>query len=196
MQSHSITVWLEQVKCGNDDALRCLWDHFFPELVQLARRRLAGVPRRMEDEEDVALSVFDSFCRAADEGRFPDLNDRHSLWRLLLRMVQHKVIDLVRRTRTKMGEANILHFDGTSTSQPAGVNLIVADEPSAEMIAMVSEQLHLLLQVLPDDEARSIAVAKMENRTNQEIAMHLDCAVRTVERRLSYIRSIWRELIQ
>jgi hypothetical protein len=33
----------------------------------------------------------------------------------------------------------------------------------------------------------------MESQTNQEIAGQLGCAVRTVERLLSYIRSIWKE---
>ena len=106
MQSHSVTVWLDQVKQGNDEAARRLWDRYFPDLVKLARRRLAGTPRRMEDEEDVALSVLDSFCRAADKGRFPDLKDRHSLWRLLSRTTHRKVGDLVGRARRKVGEAD------------------------------------------------------------------------------------------
>ena len=33
------------------------------------------------DEEDVALSAFDSLCRGAVEGRFPRLDDRNDLWR-------------------------------------------------------------------------------------------------------------------
>jgi len=32
----------------------------------------------------VALSAFDSFCRAVDQGRFPRLNDRHDLWQILM----------------------------------------------------------------------------------------------------------------
>jgi hypothetical protein len=30
-------------------------------------KKLQGVPRRAADEEDVALSAFDSFCRAAED---------------------------------------------------------------------------------------------------------------------------------
>jgi RNA polymerase sigma factor (sigma-70 family) len=195
MQSDSVTLWLEQVKQGNDEAARRLWDRYFPELVKLARRRLAGIPRRMEDEEDVALSVLDSFCRAADKGRFPDLKDRHSLWRLLSRITHRKVVDLVRRTRTKVGEAHFVHLRGSSTEGPVGVELVEADVINAELAAIVSEQLQQMFEMLPDEELRRIAVAKMEHRTNQEIAAQLDCAIRTVERRLAYIRSIWKELM-
>ena len=35
---------------------------------------------RLADEEDVALSAFDSFCRGAEQGRFPRLDDRDDLW--------------------------------------------------------------------------------------------------------------------
>ena len=53
----------------------------------------------MADEEDVALSVLDSFCRAAQDGRFPDLADREGLWRLLLHKTVHKAIDLARHEK-------------------------------------------------------------------------------------------------
>jgi hypothetical protein len=55
-----------------------------------ARHKLRGVPRRAADEEDVALSAFDNFCRAAEHGRFPDLADRDDLWQLLLVLTDRK----------------------------------------------------------------------------------------------------------
>ena len=45
----------------------------------------------------MALSAFDSFCRAAERGRFPQLNDRDDLWRLLVVIAERKAIDVVRR---------------------------------------------------------------------------------------------------
>lgn len=196
MQGHSITLWLEQVKQGNNEAACRLWERYFPDLMKLASHRLAGTPRRMEDEEDVALAVLASFCRAADKGRYPDLKDRRSLWRLLCRITHFKVADLVRRTRPKVGEAHVVHLDGSSSDGHGGFSLVEDDELSADVAAMVGEQLQLMLDMLPDDELRKIAVARMENRTNKEIAAQLNCAERTVERRLSYIRSIWKELME
>jgi hypothetical protein len=50
----------------------------------------------MADQEDVALSAFDSFCRNAEEGRFPHLDDRDNLWRLLVVITARKASKLVR----------------------------------------------------------------------------------------------------
>jgi DNA-directed RNA polymerase specialized sigma24 family protein len=43
-----------------------------------------------------------------------------------------------------------------------------------------------------DNDLRAVAVAKMEDYTNQEIAQKLDCSAATIERRLRLIRSLWR----
>jgi hypothetical protein len=64
----SVTHWLARLQAGEDEAARLLWDRYFQRLVGLARKRLQGTPFRSADE-DVALSAFDSFCRAAQEGR-------------------------------------------------------------------------------------------------------------------------------
>ncbi|HEY2909926.1 MAG TPA: ECF-type sigma factor, partial [Gemmataceae bacterium] len=92
-----VTVWLGQLLAGDPAAVRPLWEQYFHRLVGLARKRLREAPRRGADEEDVALSAFDSFCRNAEQGRFPDLTDRESLWRLLstftLRKAAHQVRD-------------------------------------------------------------------------------------------------------
>src|ERR1043165_1882401 len=80
----SITRWIGQLKAGDPVAAQLLWERYFRRLVGLARKKLDGAPRRMADEEDVALSAFDSFCRGAEHGRFPRLEDRDDLWRLLV----------------------------------------------------------------------------------------------------------------
>ncbi|MHC4403579.1 MAG: ECF-type sigma factor [Planctomycetota bacterium] len=192
--SDSISIWLGEVKRGDDEAARRLWERYFPYLVRLAQKKLAGVPRRMEDEEDVALSAFDSFCRAADMDRFPHLSDRQGLWRLLCRITHRKAVDLIRRTQTAMGDANVLgesrFADSSSVRQP--VAPVAEADAAGDFAAMVAEEVRRLLHMLPDEELRRIAVEKMEGHTNPEIAERLGCAERTVERRLKYIRVIWK----
>src|SRR6516165_10866377 len=96
----SVTCWITQLKAGERAAAQPLWEGYFRQLVARARRQLQGVPLRAADEEDVALSAFDSFCRAAENGRFPDLSDRDDLWQLLLLLTDRKAIDLARRERS------------------------------------------------------------------------------------------------
>jgi len=56
----SVSFWIEHLKQGNADAAGRLWDAYFQRLIGLARFRIGSFSRRMADEEDVALSVFDS----------------------------------------------------------------------------------------------------------------------------------------
>jgi len=68
----SVTQWIDRLKGrrpgrGPEDLER-----YFRRLVGLARKKLRAAPRRAADEEDVALSAFDSFCRGAEQGRFPN----------------------------------------------------------------------------------------------------------------------------
>jgi hypothetical protein len=72
----SVICWISQLKAGERQAAQALWERYFRQLVVRARQKLRGLPRRAADEEDVALSAFDKFCRAAEQGRFPDLADR------------------------------------------------------------------------------------------------------------------------
>src|SRR5262245_3491912 len=93
----SITRWITQLKAGNHDAAEALWTTYFRRMVALAQHRLQRAPRRAADEEDVALSAFNSFCARAKAGLFPRLTDRDNLWPLLLAITQNKCVDLIRR---------------------------------------------------------------------------------------------------
>jgi hypothetical protein len=70
----SISHCLSMLKAGDHAAAQLLWERYFLQLVGLARSRLRGSARRAADEEDVALSVFDSFYQRAMRGQFPRLN--------------------------------------------------------------------------------------------------------------------------
>src|SRR5262249_25246064 len=56
----SVTVWIAELREGDSRAAQRLWEGYFRRLVELARHKLLGRPRAAADEEDVALSAFDS----------------------------------------------------------------------------------------------------------------------------------------
>jgi DNA-directed RNA polymerase specialized sigma24 family protein len=56
----------------------------------------------------------------------------------------------------------------------------------------VADECRRLLDLLPDPELRQIALWKVEGYTNEEIAARLDCVARTVERKVSRIRLLWK----
>ncbi len=63
-KSGSVTCWLGNLKEGDLAAAQPLWERYFSRLVAVARGKLKKVRRASagEDEEDAALSAFNSFC--------------------------------------------------------------------------------------------------------------------------------------
>ena len=152
-----------------------------------------GSAKRVADEEDVALSAMDRFCRAAQQGRYPDLADRYGLWRLLLRITTRRALDLARRER-RQRRGGCAQRDPLTDAQAEleRVSSMTADEPSPAFAAEMAEACRGLLNRLPDADLRRVALAKLEGYGNQEIADLLGCSTRTVERRLQLIRDLWR----
>jgi RNA polymerase sigma factor (sigma-70 family) len=182
----NVSHWIDLVKYGDSAAANRIWQHYFDRLVRSVRHRLRGQNRAVSDEEDIVLSVFDSFYAAAEQGRFPDLSDRDDLWRLLLRMSARKVIDKCRhdRRRRRGGDVEI-HLLG---SDDETIIEAIGDEPSPEMVLMMQESLEQLFSHLGVGHLQELAVAKLEGHSNAELARRFACSERTIERRLHLIR--------
>jgi RNA polymerase sigma factor (sigma-70 family) len=195
--SGSVTHWVHRLQDEDPAAAQELWERYYRRLVGLARKRLRTARRRVADEEDAVLSAFDSFFRGAQQGRFPQLADRDDLWRLLVTITARKAIDLRdHERRVKRGGGKVRGdsvFPDGSGSEEAGLEQVVGPEPSPDFAAQVAENFQRLLDKLPDEELRSIAVWKMESYTNKEIAALLGWKVPTVERRLRVIRKCWKK---
>jgi DNA-directed RNA polymerase specialized sigma24 family protein len=195
-ENQSITCWIEKLREGDPRAAQKVWERYFRRLVQMAHRKLQGFPRRAADEEDVAVSAFHSFCAGVAAGRFPQLDDRDDLWQILVTLAGWKARDLRKREHAaKRGGGRLRGesvFQAASETAPnPGIAQVAGDEPTPEFAAIVAEEYQRLLDQLGDDTLRQIALRKLEGYTNEEIAEQLGCVVRTVERKLGYIRAIW-----
>jgi len=183
----SITGWLHKLGEGDQQAAEKIWQRYFCRLVGLARHKLRDFPRRAADEEDVAISAFHSFCRGIEQGRFPDLMDREDLWGLLLtitvRKASHLLRDQQRQKRGGPGEARPIE------DWPA----VLGREPSPDLAAEMAEAYQCLLNSLPDQVLRSVAVWRMEGTSVEEMARSLNCSPRSVKRKLRLIREIWEK---
>jgi hypothetical protein len=128
----SVSRWLGQLQGGDVLTVPPLWQRYFHRLVALARQRLRGSACRVADAEDVALSAFDSFCRAAEQGRFPDLANRDGLWRLLVVMTARKANQLRRNEgRQKRGGARqpVAEMAGRGKRSRCWVSCSAASQP-------------------------------------------------------------------
>jgi DNA-directed RNA polymerase specialized sigma24 family protein len=181
----SVTGHLFDLQCGDRDAVGPLWERYYPQLVRLAGAslRAARLTGAVADGEDVALSAFDSFCRRAEQGRFPDLNDRDGLWRLLVCIAWRKARAEIRRRHPGVVSSGADYEDA------------VGREPSPEFAARVADQYAYLLDILGDPALVHVAVWRMEGLTVREIMERQGCSRTTIFRRIALIREIWSEAL-
>jgi RNA polymerase sigma factor (sigma-70 family) len=183
--SQPITRLIRAIQDDRASAVGTLLAVYFDRLVQLARARLRNMPGMHGYEEDVALRSFYSvYQRVRDPARPLHLSGRDDLWRLLATRTISRAIDLIRRHRP--GEVPGDH----------DVEELLARDPTPEEAAEMAEECCRLLDLLNEPELRQIALWKVEGFTNEEIATRLDCVGRTVERKVSRIRVLWKHELE
>jgi DNA-directed RNA polymerase specialized sigma24 family protein len=198
----SVTQWLHGIKAGNGTEIQHLWDRYFERLVRLAGAKLPGHCRRAFDEEDVAISAFQSFCERAGQGQFPRLSDRDDLWRLLATLTTRKAAMMMRhQTRQKRGGGQVLgesalQARGSAATTGNGLVEVLGKEPTPDAAARFADAFEHLIKKLGDATLRTIALRKLEGRTVQEISLELGTSTKTIDRKLRLIHAIWEESVE
>ncbi len=184
-----IACWLDDLRAGEGEAARRLWDCYFDRMVSLARAELRSRRREaVEDEEDAALIAFESFCRGLARGRFEKLHDGDDLWRLLALLTVRKARDQLERQSARKrggGRASVVEPPDLGDE----LDHLAGREPTPELAAMVADEYHHFGNDLGDDSLRHVLDLRMAGYTREEIADRLGCGVRTVGRKLEMIRS-------
>ncbi len=197
-RADSVTAWIGNLKDGQDAASQKIWERYFGQLVRVAARRLGAAPRRIADEEDVAISVFDSLCRGAAAGRFKQLNDRDDLWKLLTAITGMKAVDQIRKQTAKKRGGTDLRGEsivgGHDSDGAGGLDQFVHHQPTPEFLTLMEEQQRGMFELLPDDSLRQVASLRFEGYANEEIAGQMGISLRSVERKLKVIREIWTSM--
>lgn len=181
---HSITIWIRRLASGDPAAAEPIWKRFFRRMTGLARKRLSATPVPPGEEEDVALSAFHQFCRAALANRFPNIADREDLWQLLAALTTRKAVD---RYRTAAARKR-----GPGAAAPLHEGIAAAPGPGPDLAALLADEIRTLFRLLDHEPLRVVAELKLNGLSNEEIARELGCTVRTVTRRIGLIRDIWR----
>src|SRR5437867_66915 len=105
----SVTNWIKKLKTGDEAAAQDLLRRYCNRLIGLGRKKLRGAPRRVEDEDDIAIKAFTSLCLGARAGKFPLLNDRDDLWALLVIITARKAADQIARWKRKKRGGGRVH---------------------------------------------------------------------------------------
>jgi DNA-directed RNA polymerase specialized sigma24 family protein len=191
---HSLTTWLGLLQAGDAAATQALWERYYADLVRLAHNHLAARLRRTTDPEDIALGALASFCRGVAEGRFPRIDDRHDLWRLLFTITVRHAADHARREgRQRRGGGQIISAADLLDLPDADLDQLAGPAPDPASAAAVAEELQLLLARLPGDDLRQITQLRLEGHTLPDIARKLGRSLRGIERKWTLIRKCWLE---
>ena len=199
----SVTQLLQQLRDGEASAAQqALWERYFERLAGIARTKLAPVARRAADEEDIALSALNSFFRATEQGRYPELRDRTELWPLLACIAVRRALKLNEREfAAKRGGGTVRGDSAIGETRKngrqgdeIGFDHFLSSEPTPDSIVELEELAGRFMRKLENNRLRDVAQLKLSGHTNREIAGKLEITERTVERKLLRIRHHWSML--
>ncbi|MCA9069420.1 MAG: hypothetical protein KDA84_10875 [Planctomycetaceae bacterium] len=191
-----ISVLLNHAKDGDEKAITRLFEYYYPKLARFAEHKIQGAPRQMADGDDIAACAIASFYKAARLGRFPALQDRQGLWRLLITMTARKAIDHWRRETGEENGGGNVHNEPCPEDSNAIIPSLdqwIINENTPEFEVMMVEACTERLKVL-GPQLQDVALAKLEGYTNREVAERLGITERAVEYSLKTIRKTWERL--
>ncbi|MDB4614734.1 ECF-type sigma factor [bacterium] len=183
---------------GNHDpnAAKVLWDRYFERLCGFAESKIFRVHRRVMEADQIASDAFAALFDGIENHRFTKVRNRDEMWQMLTLIAARKASNERKRLdREQRGGGKVR---GGSAFGPGGINSVVdflQRDLSPDRFLELQELSNQLLESLPTDELRRVAVLRMAGHSNAEIAEQLDCVERTVERRLEHVRKLWSEVI-
>jgi DNA-directed RNA polymerase specialized sigma24 family protein len=196
-----VSVWIEQLKAGEEAALGKLHARYWPYLVGLARRKLKDIPRRAADEEDVAQQVFWGFYQSLRAGRLPQLANRHQLLALLTHItacqaanqIKHELGVQRRGGGRVRGESALAVAADSGDDARRGLEQIADTGLSPQEQALLEDCYQHYVSALPE-HLRDFAELYLSGLTYQEIADRQACTERTVDRKMALILAHWQRL--
>lgn len=188
----TVEILIDDFRKGADQAADALFVRYYRRLVQLARHRLTSLPRRVVDEEDLAAAALASLFTRLSDGSYPEARNDEDLWRILATIVEHKLLDEIRRQRAnKRGNGKTrgesIFFGSANHEGGSGFDRFAGEDLSKGLRSIC---VHLF-ELLKSDDLRELALLRLEGYTTAEIAEKLGCTRRTVQRRLKLIEKIW-----
>ena len=186
--SSDFAKWVERFEAGDSSASVELVDAFYDRLLRLARKRLAGVPPQIADEEGAVISALRSFFSGIQDGQFQQIEGQDDLWKVLATITTRKAIRQLRVHWKQSGE-------GDRIDRTHELASLFAAEPTPEDEAILVEECQRCLDLLDDEMLRKIAWFRLEGRDAKEIAEAMDIHVRSVQRKLKLIEAKWLEAV-
>lgn len=191
----SISILLQRLKFGDQRASSEIWKRYIERLLPLARKQLRGLRDPVVDEEDLLLSVFDRFFKAAQEERFAKLENREDLWQVLLVLTERRATDQYRRTNAQKrgGPGGRDEGDAAAGGHVDDILEFAERGPTPEFAVIFADQLETALCRIQEPSTQEAALLRMEGYELKEIAEKLGISLSSVKRKLRVVRDLWSQ---
>jgi DNA-directed RNA polymerase specialized sigma24 family protein len=193
----SVTRLILDLRNGSDLAAEKLWYCFQHRLKALAGRKL-GRRGGIYESDDIAVDAFYSFLQRYRDGKFPSVENRDDVWRMMVVIVIRKAINAIKYASRKCRFAHPSDNTGGALDSGTSANnsLLYSEALAQSGSAVADVAFEELLSTLKDQQLRNIAALKIYGFSNSEIAQEIGCSLATVERRLRVIRTLWESELQ
>ena len=182
----TLTLLLWRARDGEREATNALAQNFYQADGYFDRlvRWMKGDVGSETHAEDAVQSAIGSFCLRLEKGEFPDLPNRDHLWKILVTIARRKAANAVRSEGVKKRERSRTQ-SLSDQDDGEGASASATEDPARYVEE--KEFLEWLLATLPN-RLRQVAVMKLDNCNESEIAQAVDVSRTTVWRDLETIR--------
>lgn len=169
----------------------------FEQLFQRSQHRAYNLAFRLTgnsaDAEDVTQ---DAYVRAWHNFDSYDATRSFEGW--LFRIITNRVIDLRRRQKRVPMYSLDTPIQGDEDGQPLSHEFAAPDSDPQQIVVgpVMEEKLQMALASLPTDYRKAILLCDVEQRSYQEIADHMHCAIGTVRSRIHRARVMLRKRLE
>jgi RNA polymerase sigma-70 factor (ECF subfamily) len=171
--------------------------HEFEQLFLRSQRRAYNLAYRLTgnaaDAEDVTQ---DAYVRAWNN--FATYDSTRSFEGWLFRIITNRVIDLRRRQRRVPMYSLDAPIQGDEDGQPLSHEFAAPDSDPEHLVIspIMEENLQMALSALPEDYRTAILLCDVQQRSYQEIADAMHCAIGTVRSRIHRARVMLRRHLE
>ena len=177
------------------DAVGIIWERYFQQLVRIAAARMNPARCRAIAPEDLVQEVLLKFPQlvggAEGARRFPHLESRENVWRILVSLTSRAAFD-----HNTKEDRRVAVVEGGSALGTVGAAGFPNGEPPPEFASAVNELFALLVDPLDPvhtERLQQVARLVMAGYTYAEIADSLGCGEKSIALKVKLIRRIWRE---
>lgn len=168
---------LAQLKKGNQNAFRTMFDEYYSLLCAIAYHYVRDTSVSQILAEDALLSIWD---------KHEDITFITSLKAYLMRTVRNKSIDYLRSSKIEETFINI---------EEVGNYCFIPDEELFEkyVLAELEEKIEEAISTLPDECKNVFIMSRYDDKSYQEIADYLNISINTVKYHMKHALSLLRE---